>query len=192
MTTPFLISYVALWVLVLAQFLAIFALFHHFAQTYLTSREGRANQGPAVGSKLKPVPIEDVEGNPWLVPAVGQPTLVVFASTTCKLCAKLKADLANFVGEHRNIRPIVLCAGSQKEVRRWASTLAGLMPVVQDRKYKLAASLGIGMTPFLVGVDGHGTVRVKGLVNDSTGLEWAVEEMMLPVIPQVTVAESKA
>ena len=50
MSGPLLGSYIALWILVAVLSVAVFALYHHFGQMYLNSREGRETQGPDLGA----------------------------------------------------------------------------------------------------------------------------------------------
>lgn len=171
--TLFEVSYAVLWILVLVLGAAVFALYHHFAELYLASREGRASQGPEVGSSINRLRLAN--GRDYELQR-GQPTLVLFTATTCKICDKLRADISQFAARRPDIAIDVLCAGSGREVSDWARALPTRVRVFGDRGYRAAASLGIGMTPFVVGVDAAGTVRVKGLVNEEFGLQWAAEE----------------
>lgn len=177
MNSLFVASYAILWVVVLVEALAIFAIYHHFAELYLVSREGRASQGPAIGKQLPPLLATSQTGSPQTLPRKRQPTLLVFTSTTCKICERLKEDLGRFAGRRRDVDLCVLCAGTENEVKSWSSTLPDVIGVFPDRGYKLAASLSIGLTPFVVGLDDEGVVRVRGLVNEEFGLDWATEEI---------------
>lgn len=171
--TLFEVSYAVLWILVLVLGAAVFALYHHFAELYLASREGRASQGPEVGSSINRLRLAG--GRDYEL-QLGQPTLLLFTSTTCKICEKLRVDIGQFAARRPDIAIDVLCAGSGREVSDWARALPSRVRVFGDRGYKVAATLGIGMTPFVVGVDAAGQVRVKGLVNEEFGLQWAADE----------------
>lgn len=176
--TLFEVSYALLWILVLVLGAAVFALYHHFAELYLASREGRAAQGPEIGSSMKRLTLADGRG---YEPRPGQPTLVLFTATTCKICDKLRADISQFAARRPEIAIDVLCAGSSRQVSDWAHDLPTRVRVFEDRGYRAAASVGIGMTPFVVGADAAGRVRVKGLVNEEFGLQWAADETLSPM-----------
>lgn len=180
MTGGLLASYVALWVLVVVEAIALFALYQHFGEMYLNSREGRARQGPDIDSKLKPAQAQDIAGSALNLGASGKPTLMVFTSTDCKLCGELRPDLKRFAEDHPEIRTLVICAGGRKEVAGWADGLAEVAELVPDPGYRLSARYGVGLTPFLVAADASGTVRANGIVNDQRGLEAAAEQALAP------------
>lgn len=178
MTGGLLASYVALWAVVLVEAVALFALYQHFGEMYLNSREGRASQGPDVDSKLKPMRTQDLAGSNVQLPTVGKPTLMVFVSTDCELCGELRPDLRRFAEARPEFRMLVICAGDRETVTRWADGLSEVAEVVTDPGYRIATRYGIGLTPFLVGADATGTVRTKHLVNELQGLEVAAEQVL--------------
>jgi hypothetical protein len=79
MTGPLLVSYAALWIVVIVMAIA---LYHHFGEMYLNSREGRQNQGPDVDSELKPLGARDVAGASLRLPTTGTPSRQSRAKTT--------------------------------------------------------------------------------------------------------------
>lgn len=155
--------------------IAIFALYHHFGQMYLNSREGRETQGPSQGEPLKPMATEDVMGAPLDLPLYGTPTLVVFTGVNCPLCARLRPDLEAFTRAQQRLETIIICTGEPASVREWAGCLTEVARVIPDPDYRIAARYGVGLTPFLVSTDSDGVVRVSSLVNDREGLELAAE-----------------
>lgn len=173
-----LISYLILWIFVIVESAAIFALYHHFARMYLTSREGRQSQGPAIGSQLKALDLMALAQTRVKVPSASGPTLLVFMSTTCQVCSKLRLDIIRFVEGRDDFETVVICAGDTDDVRKWSGDLGSQLQVVPDPGYQIAANHGIGITPFLVATDRYGIVRAKGLVNGRRGLEWAADEVL--------------
>jgi len=171
MSGPILLSYVALWLVVSVETIAILALYHHFAQMYLTSREGRATQGPVIGSRLRPIEGETLTGTLLQLPAAGVAGLLVFVSTKCPLCDRLRPDMARFDAANAGITMIVICQGRRQDVHRWAGNLADTIDVVIDPKQLIGGQCGVGLLPFCIGVDSSGVVRAKGIINDSEGLE---------------------
>lgn len=178
MGAPFWTSYVLLWILVLVQCVAIFALYHHFAQMYLGSREGRQSQGPELGARFDDLILTAIGGESRAIRASGRPSLVVLASTTCRVCSALRSDIGKFAARHRDIDISVVCDGSPAQVQEWSRGLDQLVPVFPDQSHRIPASLDVGMTPYLIGIDLAGIVRAKGLVNDFEGLELAARETL--------------
>ncbi len=170
MKEVFIASYIALWILVLVLTVGVVALYHHFGEMYLTSRDGRAAQGPEVGNMLKRSVRETVAGKRLELPVVGLPSLILFADTTCRLCGNLRPDFRRFVDEQHEVDLVVVCGGPEDAVREWSTGLAEVVPVIPDAAHRLSVRYRVGMTPYLVAVDGEGVVRAKGLINDGTAL----------------------
>ena len=171
-------SYVALWVLVVVLAAALLALYNHFGQMYLTSHRGREEQGPAVGSALPAFTATDLQGRAVPVPA-GRPALVLLASTDCPECRRLRAPLQQLaIDREGSLDVVVLCNGQRSQVAEWAAGMAGPVHVIQDKNYRRASAMGVGITPFMVGVDGDGLVQARGLVNGREGLALAVEALL--------------
>jgi len=178
MSGPLLASYVALWVLVAVQSVALFALYHHFGRIYIGSPQGRLAQGPKRGDVLRTLDALDLTGVPVRVPGNGKPALLLFASIACPMCRELLPDLEQLVRERRNIDTIVVCGGDADHVATWADGAQRALPIVPDQRQKIAAKYGIGITPFVVAVARDGVVREKGLVNDREGLELFVNALV--------------
>jgi hypothetical protein len=184
MSTPFLISYVFLWILVLVLVVGVYALYHHFGQTYLTSREGREDQGPDVGTKIAAITADDVKGQALAVPPIQRPLLLLFTSTTCKICSGLRAEIRQFAVDHPEVAVTVLCEGHPRAVQAWAEDLADAAHVVADPRSRLTTKYGVGVLPFSVAVGPDGVVRGRGIVNDYAGLVLAAQDAVtaLPVL----------
>jgi thiol-disulfide isomerase/thioredoxin len=172
-TGPVLVSYIVLWVLMLALAVSVFALYHHFGQLYLNSREGRDQQGPANDKPLRRTTMRDVFGRSLGLPGVGLPNLIVFMSTSCPLCNELRPDLERFASVHDEVDTIIVCGGERDSVEEWAGTLNNLARVIPDPGQRIAARYRIGVLPFYVGVDEEGIVQAKGIVNEG-GLDLAL------------------
>lgn len=176
MSALFWTSYVVLWILVAIFAVALLALYHHFGEMYLNSREGRDRQGPDVGTVLGSAQLVGVDGGTIALPPA-RPALLLFMSTDCKLCGRLRDVIAEFAERHDELETLVVCAGQASQVREWAARIEGRLPVGIDPQHRLAARYKIGMTPFVVGARGDGTVVLRGLFNDIDGLELAAEQL---------------
>lgn len=170
MNALFWFSYALLWGLLAIVSVSVFALYHHFGQMYLTSREGRENQGPAEGTALRRVEATDIDGVPVLLPPRGVPALLVFTSTTCPVCEAVRADLIRTTRDEPGVKVYVFCHGSTPAVREWAGELADVATVLADQRLRLTARYEVGVTPFGIAVGADGAVKARGIVNDGDGL----------------------
>jgi methylamine dehydrogenase accessory protein MauD len=174
-----LASYVALWLLVLVLAAGFLGLYHHFGQMYMNSREGRADHGPEIDSRLRPLQATALDGAQIRIPVPGRATLVVVSDTGCPLCQKLQPALSEVATEFEDgLSVVVLCSGRGDDVADWARPLSPAVRLVADRHGKLGSALGVGMTPFVIASDRSGIVRGRGLVNDVAGLREAAADAL--------------
>lgn len=172
MSTPFLISYIALWILVVVQAAALLALYHHFGQMYLSSPIGRIDQGPDLGASSAVGEFADVSGDLIVFPP--SPSIVVFADTECRTCAALKPTLAAF-GFDAEIDLVVVCAGDSEElVTAWAAAIPEEIRVIPDVRRKLSTQMRVGVTPYILAFDGAGRVCDKGVLGGRDDLDRAL------------------
>lgn len=170
MSSLFLTSYIALWAIVVVQFIGLFALYRHFGAMYLGTRQGRASLGPAIGERLVMQSATTIDGSLVRTVLSGQESVIVFVSTKCEPCEKLILALPEFALANPEIRIAVISKGSLAETRAWTEVLTNVIAIVPDPGGRLGAGLNIGVTPYAVGLDETGLVRAKGVVNDGDGL----------------------
>src|SRR6185437_8926806 len=183
MSPVFLVSYGLLWLLVAVLFVGVFALYHHFGQVYLTSRTGRQEQGPAEGSMFQPIEATVLNGDPVVIPHANKPSLVIFTSTDCALCSRLRPGIARVADAHPEVDLYVACAGQERMVRAWASDVGDAVPVIADPRARISSRYRVGAWPFVIAIGDDGAVRGRGLVNDGDGLERAVlDAIALPLV----------
>jgi hypothetical protein len=178
MSGLYLVTYVLLWVVVVIQGVGVFALYHHFGQMYLNSRDGRAAQGPEIGTALRHLRLRDTRGTARSLPSSGRATILVFASTTCAVCESLRNEMKSVSVDDTTTGVFVICAGNEPAVQEWATGLSAAVTVIPDPRNRLAAQFGIGITPFLVAADSAGIVRMRGLVNDAGAIESVADELL--------------
>lgn len=176
----FLVSYVILWGLCIVQLIALFALYNHFGEMYLSSREGRTGQGPSIGSRIETVQAEDLTGAIVHVPLSSTDSIIVFVSTACKPCNALRGRLETYAQPHDGPGLTLVCAGSKTAVRKWAAPLPASIRVVADPTRRIATKYRIAITPYYIGVDASGILRTKGIVNDLKGLQFAADMLVSP------------
>jgi hypothetical protein len=170
MTGPLLASYIVLWLFVAVLVVAVVALYHHFAQMYLHSPDGRATQGPEEGRQLAALAASDLLDNELTLPG-HRPAIVIFSSVDCPLCGELRLMLSAFADGNPDLDLVVICAGEDAEVREWAAPIASPVRVVADARQRISARYSVGLIPFGMGVDAAGVVRAKGIVNAEDGLK---------------------
>jgi len=178
-STLFWGTYVVLWLLVVMLFAAVFFLYHHHGRMLLNSREGRANQGPAVNQLLPVAHLHDIDGE---AVALGQPQsrsrLIFLASTTCQPCQAARTALSAFTEKYREtIETVLVCAGSEQEVREFAANLPSSVRVVVDSPKKFAAQLRVTSTPFALITDPDGIVRGRGVPVTMEAFEMMSEQI---------------
>lgn len=145
---------------------------------YIGSPDGRTNLGPENDASLLPSTSRALSGQTVQLPPPGRAALVLFASTTCRLCASVRDDVKRLEEYLDKIDLFVLCTGSRHEVERWAAPVVRFGCVIHDHRGRLAARYRAYATPFIVAVDQAGVVRGKALVNDARGLRWAVAQAL--------------
>jgi hypothetical protein len=186
LSTPFIISYVALWLLVLILSVAVVALYHHFGQMYLGSREGRQTQGPEQEKRLKSFSGRTVSGTSLDLPLLDTPTVLLFAETHCKLCTAMQPEMQLFARSHDDVQLVVMCGGdSTPEVSEWAREIASDVPILVDEGQRQTARYAVGITPFAVAIGADGVVQAKGIVNDYDGLKYYAQLTSLAELESV-------
>ena len=191
MSPVFWVSYAVLWLVVAVLVAAVFALYQHLGQMYLSSAEGRTEQGPRLDEPLRGANAEDLTGAALVLPIDRRPALLLFASTTCELCARLRAEVTDFVAAGAGVDVVVLCDGPARMVREWAAALPASVRVVADTRGKLAIRYGVGVLPYVTAVDAAGIVRHRGVVNDLDGLRAAAAEATTVRLPLVHDVEKE-
>jgi thiol-disulfide isomerase/thioredoxin len=175
LSNVFLTTYIALWILVTVLVFAVFALYHHFGEMYLNTREGRASQGPDLHKPIRVDGFKDLSGKTFDFPPAKRATLVVYATTDCPLCAELVPAIKEVATKHRRVQTVVICGNGKEKTAAWADGLSSVAAVVPDPDRIIGARLRIAATPFLVAISGDGVVRMKGVVNQMDGLEAGVQ-----------------
>ena len=165
-----LVSYVVLWIVVVVLCVGVLALYHHFGQIYLNSREGREDQGPESGKPFPGSVAPDVRRG--RVPLVRRwPAAVAFMDVECNLCAELLDDLGTFAHDATDVSVVAVVAGPPPSVAEFTRRLPERVDVVPDPGGVVSTRHGVAVLPFLVTVDAEGIVRAKGIVNDRDDLE---------------------
>lgn len=169
MSGAFLVSYIVLWILVVVLGVAVFALYHHFGELYLNSRDGRVNQGPEAGKALEPLITSTPEG-PLIVPD-GAAAVLAFMEIGCLLCSDLRYHLREYADENDNVRVIAIVGGARDAIAEFAAPMREHVTVIPDADGRITRGYGIAVFPFALAIDAAGIVRSKDIVNKKDSVE---------------------
>ena|ERR1700676_644644 len=176
MNTMMLVSYLALWALVLLLVFAIAVLGRQIG--LLHDRLGPAgarmtNVGPQIGELVPARSVTDIFGRRIeLGGASAKPTMVTFLSALCPACADVAPALRSlWKNERRGINFFIVSVGGNEEENRDFIARFGF----QDIPFVLSPELGIAYKilspPYGLFLDKTGVVKAKGIVNQSEHLE---------------------
>jgi hypothetical protein len=175
MTSLVWATYIALWVLVLVLFAAVFLLYRYHGQALLDNRESRVNQGPKINSRMEDLQLRDLTGAVWqLGTSISRPQFVFFSSTQCRPCGQMLQTLAAFAEHHKaDLDTFMLCRGDNESITAFAQDLPESVTVLPDPKWDTGVRLRVSSTPFALIIDHKGVVRAKGVPdNSSRAFEW--------------------
>ena len=173
MSGPWLVSYIALWAVVLFQGVVIFLLLRQLGVIYLGTAQCVARDGLPLGRRAPDFTLPDLDDRPTSLAGFrGLPLLLIFGSATCAPCRTLIPDLNVFARERRQeLRVLFLSRGEVEEARRFAGELDVQVPVAVHPDETLPDQYKTRVTPFAFLIDGDGVIRAKGLANNREHLE---------------------
>jgi methylamine dehydrogenase accessory protein MauD len=175
MTNFLIFSVVALWLVVLALVVVVFALARQIGVLLERVTPVGAminNAGPAIGDRSQEFALQSLTGG---TTAVGAPsdksTLVFFLSPSCPICkALIPALKAIRSAESQWLNVVMASDGDENEHRKFIEK-----EKLQVFPYVLSQDLGtsyrVAKLPFAVLLDGQGVIRAKGLINSREQLD---------------------
>jgi methylamine dehydrogenase accessory protein MauD len=186
-----LVSYIVLWVVVLALALLVFLLYRQLGIMYLGSAEGVSRDGLPKGTPAPDFSLTDQYGHvQHLADYRGRPTLLVFGSPSCSPCRILFPQLEDWTRHHPEVGALWLNATTPEESLRFVSELGATVPVVPyTPESKLLDKYRARVTPFAFMLDESGVIRAKGLVNTKAGLDLFYKEMRTGNVEEQAVVQ---
>ncbi len=170
MSGIWLISYVGLWILMLALLLSVVTLARLVGLLHVRIGPTGARVGPAgpgIGAVVPPRELSDVFSVPRpLGGAAGHPTLLAFVSPSCSACEQVAAALATLARSERNLTIFALSsrgdeATNRAIAERWWGGHLPLILLPPDAVIEFQ----VHTTPYAIVLDAAGVVRAKGVVN---------------------------
>lgn len=152
MNGPWLVAFLALWLVVAVLAVAMVALLRQIGvlhQRLAPMGVHFASEGPVLDAPAPGVGID------WSVSAL---TVLLFTSPTCVLCRELKPSLDAFRRQYRELR---------------------VQTVDLDAEAAVFDAMAVRSTPYVVAVDRDGVVRGRGVANSLEQIEELVREARL-------------
>jgi len=195
--TPFMISHIVLWVLVIALTFVVFALVRQIGVLHDRIAPTGAlmlAKGLSVGQAAPIVTVDDLDGHTRRVGAArddGKNTLVLFLSPTCPVCKVLLPVLKSSQRSEQKWLQIVLASDGDNDAQVEFRKRNGL----SSFPYVLSPSLGIAYQvnrlPYAVLMNEHGIVLARGIINSREHLESLFEAKRLGVASVQDYLESQ-
>jgi methylamine dehydrogenase accessory protein MauD len=174
MPAVFYVSYVSLWLLVLALATLLLLVYRHFGLMALGTVEGVQRDGLAVGSEAPKFSAVTLAGDTILwEPRRERPQLLAFVSPECQPCARILPSLNQVARADGGVEVILLVSGPVEGAHHLVEKFHPPAAAVcladdgsgADARYK------VRVTPFafLIGQDGR--VLAKGLCDQPARLQ---------------------
>jgi peroxiredoxin len=166
MSIEFTISYIVLWVLIVALSLIAIEVLRRVAEihTRLTDGVSVVAHGLAIGSPAPPFAGVDIRtGQTVQLRDGGAHTLtaVLFFTAQCRTCQAL-ADACRTTPRDRTLRIIAVCLDPIAECRTLLTHLPADIPLLSDAERALHKLYRASVPPSVVIVDADGRVRITG------------------------------
>ncbi len=163
MSTPFYISYVALWILVIFQSLVLLGLVRMVYQLQQRGAAGGSSAGDITSGQEAPsFSSVDLSGVPINSTSfAGRLTALLFVSPTCPSCTTTLHEL-NALRHKAHGNVIVICRAAQDDCMRLAEVHQLNMPVVADEDDQISRLYGIAAVPTAVLINAHNQIQSYG------------------------------
>lgn len=168
------VSYVTLWLLVLALSLVVVALARQIGTLHMRLGPRGAlemdDEGPELGSPAVSIPTNDLRGAPVVVGAASQ--LLMFVSPGCHVCEQVLPSVSA-VARDGKLTPLVITDVDEEETALIFKTKRVGAPVVPG--VAVAQAYEVPGTPYVVVTDATGAVAAKGTVNNLEQIEGLID-----------------
>ncbi len=176
MTGVWFISYLVLWLMVIALLIVVITLARQIGLLHRRLRPHGArmtNAGPEIGEQAPELKGVTLQGrNIALESCRDKQTLLVFVSPTCTSCAELAPALRSIWKSERTTLQVFLVSlsGDEKANREFIARHKLVnIPCIVSRS--LGLQYNVTSSPYGVLIDNQGVVRAKGIVNHLEHLE---------------------
>jgi methylamine dehydrogenase accessory protein MauD len=177
-----LVSYVALWLVVLLLgFLLLGALRALGLQGWrleqleatTPSRVGRSGLKPGAVAPDFTLP-DAAGGEVALSDFAGRRVLLVFTQSGCGPCNRVMPELNRLQAAGR-LQVLVVNNGEPEETRAWAAGARARFPIAVQDRYSLSRRFEVFATPFAFLIDEKGVITSKGIVNNRQHINYILD-----------------
>jgi thiol-disulfide isomerase/thioredoxin len=187
-----LISHLALWLLVLVNFVLVLLLYRHFGLMSLGTVEGVQRDGLALGDRTVPIVGVRADGadTEWTASA-NRPSFLLFATPHCEPCRAVFPEV-NQLADVADIDVAVVTDGPQEQAEALTAHVSSPgITVLADDASGAFANYRVRVTPFAFVIGRDSRVQAKGLCNDPLRLRELLRVAGLESIA-ATIADGKA
>jgi methylamine dehydrogenase accessory protein MauD len=188
-----LISHIALWLLVLTNFVLVLLLYRHFGLMSLGTLEGVQRDGLAIGDPTTPIiGIRPNGADGSWEPSRGRPSFLLFAAPDCEPCRTVFPDV-NALARDADIEVAVVTDGPRAQAQALAEHVTSTqITVLADDASGAFANYRVRVTPFAFIIGRNGRVQAKGLCNDTLRVRQLLDAAGLEGLVQAVGAERLA
>jgi len=168
-----LISFIALWIIVIGEGLLIVLLYRQLGILYLGSAEGVSRDGLPVGTAAPDFHLPDLDGQVRSLSSLrGRNVPLLFGSPHCEPCRRLLPGLQEFAAHAgRDFQVLWLNQATPEETRHFQAEMGAALAMLSYQD-GVNDAYRVRVTPFLFMLDAAGVIRAKGLVNTQSQLDW--------------------
>jgi hypothetical protein len=217
MSGLWLVSYLALWAVVLGMAVLLYGALRQIGMLHLQlQRSAQTDEHSTAATDAESIPpLEDdgpVLGTPipaWVYEQAGIPadtgpmtrtkTLLMFMSPMCETCQHVVEPLNALAADtERGVRPLAVFRSDRPAYEAFLKVFPMRMPTLRDHDRTLTMEVGVHRTPFGLLYDEEGALIRKGLVEGEEDLaavlgdESAPEAAQLHVYPRASSVELRA
>jgi methylamine dehydrogenase accessory protein MauD len=185
MPTPFYVSYIALWLLLIVQGVLLLLVYRHFGLMAMGTAEGVQRDGLAVGEAAPSISGVTAKGEDlqW-APEPGMIHLLLFAAPGCQPCERVLPSVVTMAAASPAIGVAAIVPGRREDAMRLVEEF--------DLPFVCLAEDGSGafdlyrvrVTPFGFVIGADGRILSKGLCSDPARLRGLFEAAGVePVVP---------
>lgn len=178
MSGIWLISYIALWVLVVILTVIVLGLTRQLGLIYLRLGPEQnllsTKEGLELGTAVPVFEAEDAIHNRKVTQEdwKGSATILLFVSPTCSPCHELMPHLKEFQQSRNSANKLVIVSqGEQKPSLEFIGKYDLAACLLVDQDGKLSEVFQVRATPYAYRLDKEGIIRKRGIVNNQAGLE---------------------
>jgi methylamine dehydrogenase accessory protein MauD len=171
-----IVSYVMLWIIVVALIVLVVALARQIGTLHLRLGPRGAlemdDEGPPIGDAPAHAELEDLSGTRVTIGGPGQAQLLLWVSPGCHVCEQVLPSVP-VIATRGRLAPYVLTDVDEHETKRSYGARELKAPIVPARF--LAQTYEVPGTPYVIVLDELGIVRAKGTVNNLEQMEGLVD-----------------